>query len=108
MLALLVIGLLGEFECLGATVSLEHPAVPSAEPFPSIFNSPEFHCFKAFRSLLYGTLNQCMFGAETMKPTRLGITNRQGRAAGLLLRCFHNYKDKSVIAEAPGGAVDAQ
>ena len=85
MLALLVIGLFREFACLGATVSLEHPVDP--ERFPSIFNSLEFLYFKSFCSILYGTLDQCMLSAETMKPTGLGITSRQGRAAGLLLRC---------------------
>ena len=61
------------------------------------FHSPEIRYFKSFCSLLYGTLDQSMIGAETMKPTGLGITNRQGRAAGLLLRCCHNYKHKNVI-----------
>ena len=97
LLALLVIGLLGEFACYGATVSLEHPADPAAEPYPSIFCTPEFAYFRSFCSLLYGILDQCMFGAETKKPTGLGITNRNGRAASLLQRCCHTYRHKSVI-----------
>ena len=83
---MLVIGLLGSFAAIGATVSLEHPADPGAEPYPSIFFFPEFDYLRAFCRLLYGTLDQCMFGARTTKPTGSAITNRHSFASFLVQR----------------------
>ena len=54
----------------------------------------------------YPRMRQIFFGAETLKLTGLGITNRGGRAAGLLLRCCHSFRHKSVIGtdrSNPGG-----
>ena len=92
LLALLVFGLLVSFAATGATVSLEHPADPGAEPYPSIFFSREFDCLRAFCRLLYGTLNQCMFGARTK-----AIFNRHNFASFLFQRCNHKFRYESVI-----------
>ena len=97
LLALLVFGLLWSFAATGDTVSLEHPADPGGEPYPSIFFSPEFDYLRAFRRLLYGILDQCMLGARAKKPIGFAITNRHSFASFLYQRCNHKCRHGSVI-----------
>ena len=85
-------------------MSLEHPADPGHEPYPSLFHSDEFRYLCAACVMLYSTLDQCRYGGETKKPTGLAISNYEQQAQRFHLRCNHRSKHKSVIGPSADGS----
>ena len=100
LLFLLTLGLLGEMRMFGAWIGLEHPADRNRQPFASFFNTPEVALFSKIFGLQYHVIHQCMYGANTVKPT--GLLLPLGGHTMVRL-CNHNYKHALLQGVSPTG-----
>jgi len=63
--------LMDELAAVGATVSMEHPADPGRDPFPSIWDTSLCGTFVKRWKATRVTFPQCVFGAMSKKPTMM-------------------------------------
>lgn len=87
-LFLVCLGMLGEIRIEGGWTGLEHPA-DRGDPYPSFFNTPEVELVKQFCKMKYYVLDQCMFGAQTKKPTGMLLPTS---SSDMMIRCKHSRK----------------
>ena len=79
----------------GAWIGLEHPADRGREPYPSFFNTAVVKTFLSFFSLKYQLVDQCRFGADSVKPTGLLLPIKGNEF--LSRRCNHRKHRKPLV-----------
>ena len=84
----------------GGGVLLEHPADPEEEPMPSIWATQLVQAWEVRIGARRGSLDQCMYGGPTMKPTTVS-----GNLVGLEegeLRCDGGHRHESALGKVRG------
>ncbi|CAK0879893.1 unnamed protein product, partial [Prorocentrum cordatum] len=81
---------------------MEHPADPEEDPYPSIWNLPEMACLLEETGGRINRIDQCRYGAPSMKPTMIGIFGFYDDALDLAadrlrLRCNHRGRHQAVL-----------
>ena len=89
--------------CLAGGLGLmEHPADPGEDPYPSIWNLPEMASLLEETGGQVKLIDQCRYGAPSMKPTMIGIFGFYDDTRGLALerlrlRCNHHGQHQAVL-----------
>ena len=92
---------LGCLAALGGWGTLENPADPGREPFPSFFRSEPVSFLRTTYCYSLVTMHQCMYGVLTKKPTML-LSNDPAVAASAQL-CTHSEKHGALIGRGADG-----